>query len=59
MLFRKVIDVYSKNCMKSINTLCEQNKEMFTVKILCIYRQRYALKCWRKSLVTKYVGLLL
>jgi hypothetical protein len=52
MLFRKVIEVYSKNCMKSTNTLCEQNKVIFSDKILGIYNQRCVLKFWRKSLVS-------
>jgi hypothetical protein len=46
MLFREIIDVYSENHTKPINTLCGQNKELLTVKAggMLTYSYHWALR---------------
>jgi hypothetical protein len=44
MLFKEIIAVYSENHTKHLNTLCEQNAELFSVKVGGKYRYHCALK---------------
>lgn len=40
----KIIDVYSENLSKLINTLCGQNEELINVEACGTYRNHWALK---------------
>jgi hypothetical protein len=44
MPFKEIIDVYSENHTKPINTLCEQNAELWSVKTGGTYSYHWALK---------------
>lgn len=44
MLFKELIDIYSKNHTKPINALCVQNKYLIIVKLCGVYFYRCVLK---------------
>jgi hypothetical protein len=44
MLFTEIIDIYSENHIKIINTLCGQSEELVNVKTCGIYGYQFALK---------------
>jgi hypothetical protein len=43
-LFKEISAVYSENCTKQKNTLCEQNAELVTVKVSGVCSYRYVWK---------------
>jgi hypothetical protein len=44
MLFKKLIYIYTENHTKQINTLCEQNTELFIIKSCGIYSYHWGLE---------------
>jgi hypothetical protein len=59
MLFRETVAVHFENHTEHTNTLCEQNAEMFHVKIDGTYINNYRgeMSHWHKITITFQVGL--
>jgi hypothetical protein len=50
MWFREIIAAYYENHTKPVNTLCEQNAELLTIKVGGTYSYHWALKGKKKML---------